>query len=69
MKQLAFDDPSYTVHCFFDCGHRVSTTDPDESHEQMEQHYSEQHGPDIHRALTVDPPSPSDPPQRRSRRR
>jgi hypothetical protein len=61
--------PVYAVHCFFNCGHVVREADPDTAAAVMEQHYSDAHDADIQRVLTVDPPSPSDPPQRRRRRR
>lgn len=44
-QQLAFDDPvpEIAVHCFFDCGHLVRGTDPQDVHDVMERHYGERH--------------------------
>lgn len=61
--------PVYSVHCFFNCGHITRASDPHTSSDAMERHYGDAHAADIRRALTVDPPSPSDPPQRRRKRR
>ena len=43
--------PTYSVHCFFNCGHITRAEDPDTSGAAMEQHYAEQHTADIDRAL------------------
>jgi hypothetical protein len=42
---------TYSVHCFFNCGHVTRAGDPDTSGAAMEQHYTEQHSADIDRAL------------------
>lgn len=51
MEQLAFDDPVFTVHCFFNCGHITRAEDPKTSGDAMERHYTEKHTADINRAL------------------
>jgi hypothetical protein len=73
--QLEFDftepepAPVYAVHCFFNCPHVARKTDPYTASAAMEAHYTAAHDADIRRVLTEAPPSPSDPPQRRRRRR
>jgi hypothetical protein len=66
MSDALFD--VYAVHCFFNCGHVVRESDPDSASAAMERHYKDAHTADIKRVLTEDPPSPTDPPQRKRRR-
>jgi hypothetical protein len=47
----AKSEPVYSVHCFFNCGHVTSASDPHTSSAAMEQHYGEEHTVDIDRAL------------------